>query len=57
VTPTDAYRDAMPIGGRKTIVREADGIHLNEAGAHLLAQIVLREVARGSGVLIINSEA
>jgi lysophospholipase L1-like esterase len=36
------YRDAMPVGGAPTIVREADGIHLNPAGAGVLADVVLR---------------
>jgi lysophospholipase L1-like esterase len=31
----------MPIDGRNTIVRRPDGIHLNEAGAALAAEIVL----------------
>jgi lysophospholipase L1-like esterase len=35
------YRDAMPIAGRRTIVRESDGIHLNDAGSALLARLVL----------------
>jgi lysophospholipase L1-like esterase len=42
----DGYRDAMPVDGRETIVREADGIHLNEVGARLLADMVLRAIAR-----------
>jgi uncharacterized protein len=42
----DGYRDAMPIDGRETIVREADGIHLNEAGAELLADDVLAALRR-----------
>lgn len=37
-TPGGKYRDAMDIGGKDTIVRESDGIHLNEAGSKLLAQ-------------------
>jgi hypothetical protein len=39
-TPT-GYRDAMDIDGVSTIVREPDGIHLNAAGARVLATIVL----------------
>jgi lysophospholipase L1-like esterase len=35
------YRDAMPINGTPTIVREPDGIHLNDAGSGLLTAIVL----------------
>jgi lysophospholipase L1-like esterase len=45
-TPAGAYRDAMAVAGRQTIVRESDGIHLNEAGAALLAGIVAGVVGR-----------
>jgi lysophospholipase L1-like esterase len=45
-TPGDHYRDAMPVNGTQTIVREADGIHLNDAGSTLLAGIVLRTMSR-----------
>jgi hypothetical protein len=38
------YRDAMAIGGENTIVRQPDGIHLNDAGAALLAKIVLGRI-------------
>lgn len=42
-SPGDQYRDAMDIGGKKTIVRRSDGIHLNDAGAQLLSdQLVAR---------------
>jgi lysophospholipase L1-like esterase len=40
-TPGGVYRDAMPVEGKQTIVRQADGIHLNDAGSSLLAGIVL----------------
>ena len=40
------YRDAMDIDGRERIVRAADGIHLNDAGASLLAEIVLGALRR-----------
>jgi lysophospholipase L1-like esterase len=43
-TPGFKYRDAMKIGGENTIVRQADGIHLNEAGARLLATQVLARI-------------
>ncbi len=43
-TPGGVYRDAMDIGGTATIVREADGVHLNEAGSSLLAGIVLGRI-------------
>ena len=42
----EGYRDAMPVEGVETIVRQADGIHLNEDGASLLADALLREVGR-----------
>jgi hypothetical protein len=42
-TPT-GYRDAMRVDGRLTIVRQADGIHLNPVGARLLAGMVLRRL-------------
>lgn len=32
-TPGDRFRASMSIGGRSTVVREPDGVHLNEAGA------------------------
>jgi hypothetical protein len=43
-TPGGIYRDAMNIGGTQTIVRQADGIHLNEAGSSLLATTVLEAI-------------
>jgi lysophospholipase L1-like esterase len=43
-TPGDEYRDAMPIDGEDTIVRESDGIHLNDAGSELLADVVLDRI-------------
>jgi lysophospholipase L1-like esterase len=42
----DGYRDSMPIGGVNTIVRESDGVHLNNAGSNVLAGYVLNELAR-----------
>ena len=46
-TPGGRYRDAMAVGGRKTIVRESDGIHLNPVGAGLLADRMVA-LLRGS---------
>jgi hypothetical protein len=43
-TPGAKYRDAMTVGGRKTIVREPDGIHLNPAGSGLLAGILINDL-------------
>ncbi|MBJ7332554.1 MAG: DUF459 domain-containing protein, partial [Solirubrobacteraceae bacterium] len=40
-TPGGRYRDAMEVDGRERIVRESDGIHLNEAGAQIAADVVL----------------
>jgi hypothetical protein len=43
-TPGFVYRDAMNVGGKQTLVREADGVHLNEAGSSLLARYVLEAI-------------
>ena len=43
-TPGERYRDSMTINGKPTIVRQSDGIHLNDAGASLAATIVLDAV-------------
>jgi lysophospholipase L1-like esterase len=40
------YRDAMPIDGEETIVRQPDGIHLNDTGAALLAGIVIKRIGQ-----------
>ena len=32
-TPGGRYRAAMPVDGRRELVRQADGVHLNDAGA------------------------
>jgi lysophospholipase L1-like esterase len=42
-TPS-GYRDAMPVKGVDTIVRESDGVHLNDAGSQLLAGYVLADL-------------
>ncbi len=39
-TPGDRFRDAMEVDGRATIVREPDGIHLNDAGSAIAADAV-----------------
>src|SRR3954453_12448092 len=36
-TPGDSYRDSIPIDGKQTIVRESDGIHLNDTGSSVAA--------------------
>jgi lysophospholipase L1-like esterase len=43
-TPDGRYRDAMPVDGEEQIVRESDGIHLNDLGSDLAAQIVLAAI-------------
>lgn len=48
-TPGGRYRDAMPLDGRRRIVREADGVHLNGTGARLAAEHVLEAVRRDFG--------
>ncbi|MEA2418906.1 MAG: uncharacterized protein QOE60_1112 [Thermoleophilaceae bacterium] len=48
-TPGGRYRDAMTVDGRKRIVRDPDGIHLNETGAGLAAEQVLEAVRRDFG--------
>jgi hypothetical protein len=45
-TPGDTYRDAIPIDGKQTIVRESDGIHLNGEGSAVAAELVLAAVDR-----------
>jgi hypothetical protein len=40
-TPGGQYRAAMTVDGRKQIVREPDGIHLNRTGSQVAADIVL----------------
>jgi hypothetical protein len=40
-TPGNHYRDSMTINGQPTIVRESDGIHLNNAGSALASKLVL----------------
>jgi hypothetical protein len=43
-TPGNRYRDSMTIGGDPTIVRQSDGIHLNDAGSSLAVKLVLSAV-------------
>lgn len=44
-TPQHRYRDAMDVDGRQQIVRESDGIHLNELGAEIAAKEVEAQLA------------
>ena len=43
-TPGDRYRDSMTVDGRDQIVRESDGIHLNQTGAGLAADLVIDQI-------------
>jgi hypothetical protein len=49
-TPGAKYRDAMKVGGVDRIVRQADGIHLNELGAKLAADQVLTLMGKDFGL-------
>lgn len=48
-TPNGRYRDAMEVDGRRQIVREADGNHLNRKGAEVAADVVLESLRRDFG--------
>ena len=43
-TPDGRYRAAQDVGGRETIVRRPDGVHLNDAGSNVAMQIVLERL-------------
>ncbi len=43
-TPGERYRDAIQVDGSETIVRESDGIHLNETGSSIAADAVLERI-------------
>ena len=45
-TPGFKFRDSMPVDGRDQIVRDPDGIHLNDTGARIAADAVLEAVRR-----------
>jgi len=45
-TPDFKYRDAMDVNGEQKLVRESDGIHLNDAGSALAAEEVEAALAR-----------
>jgi hypothetical protein len=40
----NGYRDAMKVNGVESIVRQPDGIHLNQKGAGLLAATLLKQI-------------
>jgi uncharacterized protein len=48
-TPGGKYRDAMDVGGQKRLVRDPDGIHLNETGAGVAAGQVEVAIRRDFG--------
>jgi hypothetical protein len=43
-TPGDRYRDSIDVNGEQTIVRVSDGIHLNEQGSSIAADLVLAAI-------------
>ena len=43
-TPGGEYRDAIDVDGEETIVRESDGVHLNEAGSSIAADAVIDRI-------------
>lgn len=45
-TPGERYRDAIVVDGRRRVVREPDGIHLNGRGAEIAAGMVLLALRR-----------
>jgi hypothetical protein len=48
-TPGERYRDAIETGGRKHVVRDPDGIHLNGDGAAVAADEVQRAMQKDFG--------
>ena len=45
-TPGGRYRDAIRVGGRRRVVREPDGIHLNPLGSEVAVGLVLAALRR-----------
>lgn len=43
-TPDERYRDSMQVDEQDTIVRESDGIHLNDVGTSIAADAVLDRI-------------
>jgi lysophospholipase L1-like esterase len=43
-TPGERYSDAIEVDGSETIVRESDGIHLNDEGSSIAADLVLARI-------------
>lgn len=48
-TPGFRYRASMPVDGEDTIVRESDGIHLNDRGSELAADTVMAALEQDFG--------
>jgi hypothetical protein len=51
-TPGGRYRGSMAVGGRPTLVRQADGVHLNGTGADVALGPVLRALRADFGALV-----
>jgi lysophospholipase L1-like esterase len=45
-TPGGRYHDSITVNGTPTLVRQSDGIHLNDAGSTLAEQLVLTALKR-----------
>jgi lysophospholipase L1-like esterase len=45
-TPGGRYQDAITVSGQPTIVRQGDGIHLNDAGSAVAARVVEAALAQ-----------
>lgn len=43
-TPGERYVDSIEVDGTETIVRESDGVHLNETGSGIAAELVLERI-------------
>jgi hypothetical protein len=52
VAPDGRYRDAIEVDGREQIVRDADGVHLNQRGAELAADRVLAALRADFGASV-----
>jgi hypothetical protein len=51
-TPGGRYRASMLVGGQPTIVRQADGVHLNDAGASVALPVVLGALRNDFGAAV-----
>jgi hypothetical protein len=49
-TPGGDYRDSMEVDGEDRVVRESDGVHLNDEGAELAAETVLDALTEDFGL-------